>query len=135
MRLAIFGVLTAAVLAGLWWWLKPAHRPAPVPPPAAAVPAPAQEAPAAPTPRRFHLRVPADTGADGVLRVRKGEAVVITVSSDRADELHLHGYDLTLDLRPGETGTLAFTAAHAGRFEIELHRGHVALAVLEVIPD
>lgn len=137
MRLGIFGLLAVALLAALWIWLRP-----PPPPPVVAVPSavPQESAPPranavpAPIPRRFSLTVPAAPGADGVLRVQQGESVEVTVTSAEDDELHLHGYDLALKLRAGEPATLAFTAEHAGRFEIELHHRHAEIGALEVSP-
>ena len=38
------------------------------------------------------------------------------------------------NLRAGEPATLAFTAEHAGRFEIELHHRHAEIGALEVSP-
>ena len=46
--------------------------------------------------------------------------VVITVTSDVADEVHVHGYDLMADVAPGAPATIRFTADAPGRFEIEL---------------
>src|SRR3990170_7729389 len=41
----------------------------------------------------------------GIVRetVDKGDRVVLVVFSDVADEVHLHGYDLTADVAPGKT--------------------------------
>lgn len=132
MRLAIFVALALLLLALLWTWLRPQQagspptvKPAPAVSPAAMEPAP----------QRFSLSAPLPAGATGsVLRVQAGDAVEITVTSAQDEELHLHGYDLSLLLRAGEPGVLRFAAAHAGRFEIELHRGHAEIAVLEVSP-
>src|SRR5262249_35557897 len=45
-----------------------------------------------------------------VVRLKKGDAVELTVAVDAADELHLHGYDLSLKLQAGKPGTLKFVA-------------------------
>jgi hypothetical protein len=55
------------------------------------------------------------------VEVVDGTPIEITVTSDTADELHVHGYDEELAVEPGEPGTLEFVADEAGRFEIELH--------------
>lgn len=62
------------------------------------------------------------------------EAVRITVSSDRPDAAHLHGYDLHIDLAAHEPGAFDFTAGHSGRFVLELHGDEQQIAVLEVHP-
>ncbi|MCW2902655.1 MAG: hypothetical protein JWO67_4920 [Streptosporangiaceae bacterium] len=54
--------------------------------------------------------------------VRRGQVVRIVITSDAAEELHLHGYDLELELKPGVTGVLRFVSDHPGVFEAELHR-------------
>jgi hypothetical protein len=54
--------------------------------------------------------------------VRRGRTVKIVVTSDAADEFHLHGYDREVELRPGVPGVLRFVADQPGVFEAELHR-------------
>lgn len=154
-RVSVFVFIAGVLLAGLWSLLRPLP-PQTVAPQAPATTtvavadssAPAVAAEVAPTtpmpssapvpePQRLRIDVAPPAGAApavSVLRVLAGEAVELTVVSARDDELHLHGYDLTLDLRAGEPGTLRFVAEHAGRFEIELHRGHAQIGVLEVLP-
>lgn len=138
MRLAIFAALAVALLVGLGMVLRPAPQPVPPPPVESAagpVEASAALAPPAPAVRRFELTAPRPAGTPlPALRVQAGETVEIVVTSVQDDELHLHGYDLAVDLRAGEPGTLRFVAEHAGRFEIELHRGHAEIAALEVAP-
>jgi hypothetical protein len=56
--------------------------------------------------------------------VCKGQEVTIEIASQRAGELHLHGYDdqaVEVPAEPGGTATLEFTASRAGQFVIELH--------------
>ena len=66
--------------------------------------------------------------------VEQGDRVVIVVRSDVSDEVHLHGYDLSVDVVPGEPARIRFTADLVGRFEIELEARHLPLAELEVKP-
>lgn len=68
------------------------------------------------------------------LRTRKGASVRLRLSSAKAQELHLHGYDQTVRLKAGETAVLSFTANRAGRFELETHSGHRTVLVIEVLP-
>jgi hypothetical protein len=53
--------------------------------------------------------------------VCRGQEVTIEIASERAGELHLHGYDKEVEAAPGETATFKFTATLAGQFVIELH--------------
>ena len=66
--------------------------------------------------------------------VAAGRNVVITVTSDVADEVHVHGYDLSADVAPRAPATIRFTADTPGRFEIELENSGVQIAELEVRP-
>jgi len=59
---------------------------------------------------------------------------MIRITSDDADEVHRHGYDLHLKLKPGIAGTLEFKAKLTGRFTYELHKSGLDLGVLEVYP-
>jgi hypothetical protein len=68
----------------------------------------------------------------GWLEVAKGQAVSITVTSDVADELHVHGYDLKAELRPGEPVTVRFTADLTGVFQVETHRSKLVLTQVAV---
>jgi hypothetical protein len=76
------------------------------------------------------------------LTVLKGDAVLIRLTSDRAGEVHLHGYRIHARVAPGAPAEWRFSARATGRFRIEWHDereregGHhgPALAVLEVMP-
>lgn len=64
--------------------------------------------------------------------VAQDATVRIVVTSDQADELHLHGYDLTAEVGPGQEGVLEFVADQAGLFELETHDTHLVLLQLQV---
>jgi hypothetical protein len=66
----------------------------------------------------------------GVRRVTvaEGRRIVLTVTSDVADHVHLHGYDVMRDVAPGSPARLAFTASILGTVELELEDSHVLLA-------
>lgn len=72
----------------------------------------------------------------GIVRktVSKGDQVVLVVTSDVADEVHLHGYDKSRDVEAGGTVRLAFTATIPGRFEVELEDRGVQIADITVEP-
>lgn len=61
-----------------------------------------------------------------------GDVVTLTVDSDVAEEIHLHGYDIFADVAPGETTMMTFTADTPGRFEIEFEASHAFIAELVV---
>jgi hypothetical protein len=61
-----------------------------------------------------------------------GKSVVIKVTSDVADEIHLHGYDKTAAVAPGTPATISIVADKPGIFEVELHKKGLKLFELEV---
>lgn len=61
-----------------------------------------------------------------------GETVELRVTSDVAEEVHLHGYDLYLQLEPGAESVLVFEARLPGVWEAELHPSHRELFQLQV---
>lgn len=147
-----FVIVGVAVLASLFWWLRPAPvaRSITTEP---ATPANATSIPAAASGTTRDAATPAPTPAiahalfvfavehhrlvsgPGDLKVGQGDRVTVRVHSDGADELHLHGYDLEAPIRAGETGELSFTADRSGRFPLELHKAHLELGALEVQPS
>jgi cytoskeletal protein RodZ len=64
----------------------------------------------------------------------KGDQVRLKVSSDVADEIHVHGYDLMKDVEKGGSVQFSFAASIEGRFEIELENAGTQIANLEVDP-
>jgi hypothetical protein len=65
-------------------------------------------------------------------RVKVGEAVVLRVVADVADEVHVHGYDRKADVAPGKPAQIRFTADIPGVFEVELEQRRQKLLELEV---
>ena len=72
----------------------------------------------------------------GIVRqtVSKDDQVVLVVTSDIADEIHLHGYDKARDVAAGGTIRLPFKATIPGRFEAELESRGVQIAEITVEP-
>ncbi|NHC13019.1 cupredoxin domain-containing protein [Motilibacter deserti] len=64
--------------------------------------------------------------------VTKGTVVRIIVTSDVADEMHVHGYDLEGELPAGQPGSVEFTANRTGSFEVETHESGLLLFQLLV---
>ncbi|MFN2468671.1 MAG: hypothetical protein ABR521_11145, partial [Gaiellaceae bacterium] len=68
------------------------------------------------------------------LSVKKDKRMVLVVRSALADEVHLHGYDLSADVAAGGAVRLRFKATIVGRFEIELESRGLPIGELEVRP-
>jgi hypothetical protein len=81
--------------------------------------------------------VPVVTG-EGIkkLRFKQGDQVRFQVrSSDVTDEVHVHGYDLMKDIKPGQTISFSFPASITGIFEVEFEDAGQQIAQLRVDPD
>ncbi|MFJ5831302.1 hypothetical protein [Streptomyces sp. NPDC093089] len=66
------------------------------------------------------------------VELKKGERLTLRVTGDRADTVHVHGYDRELPLRPGTPATLTLTADRTGLFEVETHESGLVLTQLVV---
>lgn len=60
------------------------------------------------------------------------DTVTIRVTSDVADHVHLHGYDVLADVEAGGTAELTFEATIPGVFEVELEDAGLLLLELEI---
>lgn len=82
------------------------------------------------------IRVRGGVPVGGIVRpsVDEGGRVAFVVTSDVSDEVHVHGYDLSRDVGPGQPARIAFRATIPGRFEVELEDRRVPIAELTVTP-
>ncbi len=64
--------------------------------------------------------------------VELGSTVLLVVTADITDEVHVHGYDYFLDVEPGGTFELEFVADIPGIFEVEMETSHDLLLELVV---
>ncbi|WP_156754903.1 hypothetical protein [Actinokineospora pegani] len=72
------------------------------------------------------------TAGPNRVEVTPGTPVVIKVTTDADDELHVHGYDELAALKAGEPGQVSFTTGATGVFEVELHGSGAAITSLRV---
>jgi hypothetical protein len=72
------------------------------------------------------------TGTAGREEVPLGEPVVLRISSDVPEEVHVHGYDLTAAVPAGGSVDITLTASIPGVFEVELHDAGKVLFQLRV---
>lgn len=87
---------------------------------------PAAPEPARPDVQRIVLRDFQPVGGVKDVEAAKGDTVTIAVAVDNADELHLHGYDLTRAAAPGKPARFRFKANLEGIFELESHEAEDA---------
>ncbi len=56
-----------------------------------------------------------------VIKVKQDDQVTLRIRSDEEGLFHLHGYDLEVEVTPGQMAEMSFTAKATGKFDIELH--------------
>ena len=90
--------------------------------------------PAVPAPRVIAVTVAggAVSGVDSRVPARLGEQLVVRVTSDVADEVHVHGYDLRAEVPAGGTVDIPLAATIPGGFEVELEGSGRTLFQLRV---
>ena len=76
---------------------------------------------------------------DSVIRFTQGQLVEIVWITDEAAELHIHGYDIRIEISPDAPTEISFTAHATGRFAVTSHgfggqHGHETLVYIEVYP-
>ena len=120
------GALTTVVLAGC----------AGTPPQVAGASAPASSTAAATGAADQRLEVQVSGGRvhgdTGRVPVAAGSHVTLVVTSDVADEVHVHGYDVEQELSPGQPAEIVLDATIPGVFEVELHEAGTTLLSLQV---
>ncbi|MFF7182303.1 hypothetical protein [Streptomyces sp. NPDC008121] len=91
-------------------------------------------APDPPAGRTVDIRVDGTSVQPPPSRVslKKGERLTLRVTSDRADTLHVHGYDRELPLPAGRPASLTLTVDRTGLFEVETHESGLVLTQLLV---
>jgi heme/copper-type cytochrome/quinol oxidase subunit 2 len=92
--------------------------------------------PSPPPPAQVRIVVRDGQPVGGVRRVTvgKGRRVVLMVTSDVADHVHLHGYNVMRDVAPGMPARLAFRATIVGTVEVELEDRGLRLATITTQP-
>lgn len=137
-RLLIVGI-ALAVAAGLYLLFRPddTDEPTATPSPAtteatttgattAAPPPP--PGPPPPAQVRIVVRGGLPVGGPRRVTVARGRRVILNVTSDVSDHVHLHGYDLMQDVAPGMPARIAFRATRPGTVEAELEDRGVQIA-------
>jgi hypothetical protein len=78
-----------------------------------------------------------------LIRVKQNDVVKLEWRTDKPLTVHLHGYDIEQELKPGAVTEMTFTARATGRFTVEPHIGRTSsgghahgdvLVTIEVYP-
>lgn len=78
------------------------------------------------------VRDGAVAGGAQILDVAPGQHVVLDVTADRVDAIHVHGYDVMRRTRPGKAVEVSFDATIPGEFDVELETLRLQLARVRV---
>ena len=92
---------------------------------------------AAPVAAELSLVAGKPEGGVRTIRLAQDDKLTLNVRSDRAVEVHLHGYDVSLEVKAGAAASVTLTAHIVGRFPVAAHvrKGHeAALLYIEVHP-
>ena len=74
-----------------------------------------------------------DGGAKDI-KVKKDDALEITVNSDQEVPIHFHGYDIEKDAAPGKPAVFKLKAENEGVYEIEIESTGTRIAEVTVSP-
>jgi hypothetical protein len=85
--------------------------------------------------RSIALQVTGNTMTPSRISAKQGDTLTITVTADKAEEIHLHGYDIPFEV-PTAGGNVShtFKADKTGTFEIEIEETSKTLGFLDVKP-
>ena len=147
MRNLLIAAAAIAVAVGLFLALRPTEdgEPSASPPTTTApttettptvttpvVPQPPQPPPAARV--RITIRNGLPVGGPARITVANGRRVMLVVTSDVADEVHLHGYNIMRDVAPGRPATIEFRATIVGTVKAELENRGLQIATITTEP-
>jgi FtsP/CotA-like multicopper oxidase with cupredoxin domain len=77
--------------------------------------------------------VTGDQMSPSTISVHKGDKVTLSITADKKEEIHLHGYDIHFEIdKPGDKVTKTFTADKTGRFDIEIEQTGKQVGQLQV---
>jgi hypothetical protein len=104
--------------------------------PTTTLPPPPPSPPSPPPPARVRIDVRDGQPVGGVRRVTvsEGRRVVLIVTSDVVDHVHLHGYDVMRDVAPGQPARISFRATIVGTVEAELEDRRLRVATITTQP-
>ncbi len=61
-----------------------------------------------------------------------GEKLTLVITSDHADELHIHGFEIEKELAPGKAVSVDLVGDQRGVFEVETHESELRLLKIAV---
>ncbi|GAA1892826.1 hypothetical protein [Lapillicoccus jejuensis] len=72
------------------------------------------------------------TPAPTTVELPVGQTLALTVTSDHADEVHAHGFDVEKEVEAGGSVLLVLTGAEPGEYEVDMHDPVLTLLKIDV---
>ena len=82
----------------------------------------------------FDVKVTGTTADKTDLQAQQGDTITLTFTTDKDEEIHLHGFDIAFECKAGEPLTKTFKADRTGQFEFEIEDSSTHLGNLTVKP-
>jgi hypothetical protein len=113
----------------------PSSSAAPPPASASASPGPSSQPPPAGVVLDLTIANGQVTPTNAVLQAKVGQPIIVRVTSDATDELHVHSVpDKEFEIAPAPNQTFQFTVDVPGDVDVELHHLDRTVATLQVRP-
>jgi len=87
-----------------------------------------------PQQRLFQVSVVGTTMSPSHLQANYQDTLTVSVQTDKAEEIHLHGYDKHFFPSPGQPATITFPGDKTGEFVIEIEATSTPLGLLQIQP-
>jgi hypothetical protein len=85
-------------------------------------------------PVTIEIKVTGSTMTPGNPSARADDAVTMTITTDRDEEIHLHGYDIPFECKANQPVTRTFKADKTGDFDMEIEDTSTPLGKFTVNP-
>lgn len=82
----------------------------------------------------FNISVSGDKSNLGDISAAQNDTIQMTVSCDKEEEIHLHGFDLKFECKPSQPVSKTFKADRTGQFEYEIEDTSTHLGNLTITP-
>ncbi len=86
------------------------------------------------TPVSIDLKVSGSTMTPDNPTAKAGDMVTMTITTDKDEEVHLHGYDIPFQCKAGQPLTKTFKADKTGDFDMEIEDTSTPLGKFTVNP-
>lgn len=128
-------LIGAAIVLSACGTSESGSAPAPDTSPSASVPSSAVEAEPSGPALDITIAGGTVTPTNAAMEAQVGTPITLNVTSDTADELHVHAVpEYTFDVKAAPGQTFQFTVDVPGRVEVELHELHRTVVTIQVRP-